>query len=96
MKQTINESDFIRQFSAYGRENQFSRAGLRMLFEHLEQLEQDCDMEIELDVIALCCDFREIDIKDIERETGCASLEDLQDNTTVIQVDDDTVIYQAF
>jgi hypothetical protein len=96
MKKTINESDFIREFTAFGRENEFSRAGLRLLFEYLEQLEQDCDMELELDVIALCCDYSEIDVKDIERETGCESLEDLQDNTTVIQVDDDTIIYQSF
>lgn len=96
MKQTINESDFIRQFSAYGRENQFSRTGLRMLFEHLESLEQDCGMEIELDVISLCCDYNEIDIKDIKNETGCDSLEDLKDNTTVIEIDDETIIYQVF
>jgi hypothetical protein len=96
MKQTIDESDFIRAFTAYDRQDQFSRTGLRVLFEHLEQLEQDCDMELELDVIALCCDYHEIDVKDIERETGCDSLEDLQDNTTVIQVDDETIIYQSF
>jgi hypothetical protein len=96
MKQTIDESDFIRAFTAYGRQDQFSRAGLRALFEYLEQLEQDCEMEIELDVIALCCDYHEIDVKDIKRETGCESLEDLQDNTTVIQVDDETIIYQSF
>lgn len=96
MKQTINESDFIRAFHDFGRQDQFSRRRLIALFEYIESLEQDTGTEIELDVIALCCDFSEINIEDIERETGCSSLEDLQDNTTVIQVDDQTVIYQSF
>ena len=52
--------------------------------------------DIELDVTALCCDFSEIAIKDIEQETGCADLDELRDNTIVIDVDDETVIYGSF
>lgn len=96
MKQSVNKSDFIRAFEDYNRLDNFSMAGLIALFEYLEQLEQDCGTEIELDVIALCCDYYEINVSDIERETGCADLDELRDNTMVIDVDDETIIYQVF
>jgi len=47
-------------------------------------------------MIALCCDYNEISIDKIEQETGCESLKDLQDNTQVIEVDENTIIYQVF
>ena len=96
MKITVDESMFIQQFQNYGRMDQFSRSGLSVLFEYLTELEDQSLEEYELDVIALCCDFSEIDIKDIERETGCESLEDLEGETTVLHVDDETIIYQSF
>ena len=59
MKQTINISDFRDAFKRMNRENQFSYEGLGVLFDYLEECEQDCGEEYELDVIALCCDFAE-------------------------------------
>lgn len=61
MKQTINFYDFRQAFEQHGRENQFSHEGLSTLFDMLEEYEQDIDKELELDVIALCCDFTEYD-----------------------------------
>lgn len=96
MKESVNKSMFHQRFADYNRKDQFSSAGLSALFDYLEEYEESCGTEIELDVIALCCDYSEISIKDIEQETGCKSLEELQDNTTVITVDDETVIYASF
>lgn len=96
MKKTINNYEFIKMFDDYGRSDNFSRLGRRKLAEYFEQLEEDLGQDIEVDVIAICCDYSEIEIKDIKRETGCENLEDLQDNTTVIKVDDETIIYQNF
>lgn len=96
MKKTINNCEFVEMFDKYGRSDNFSRLGRRKLAEYFEQLEEDLGQDIEVDVIAICCDYSEIEIKDIERETGCENLEDLQDNTTVIEVDDETIIYQNF
>ena len=59
MKTTVNRYDFERAFSDAGRKDQFSYDGLKALFEYLEQLEQDTGEELELDVIALCCDYYE-------------------------------------
>lgn len=62
---TFNEYDFINEFKAYNRMDNFSYKGLRILFESLEQLAIDCEMNIEMDVIALCCEYNEDTIADI-------------------------------
>ena len=58
MKETVNESRFIQAFNTLRPDN-FSRAGLSALFEHLEELERELGEETELDVISLCCDWSE-------------------------------------
>jgi hypothetical protein len=55
MIQTINLSDFRDAFRAYGRKDQFSYEGLGALFDFLEEVVPDFD----LDVIALCCEYSE-------------------------------------
>ena len=59
MKQTINVYDFHDAFKRMGRGDQFSYAGLTALWEYLEEYEESTGEELELDVIALCCDFSE-------------------------------------
>jgi len=63
MKMTIDNNDFRREFFNCGRENQFSYEGLGILFEYLDELDSD----MELDVIAICCDFSEDSAEDIQR-----------------------------
>lgn len=58
MKTTVTETTFIDAFKAIRPDN-FSYNGLRALYEWFEQYEEDCGEEIELDVIAICCDFSE-------------------------------------
>jgi len=58
MKQTINFYEFASQFQAM-RPNSFTREGLIALWEYLEEWEELTGEELELDVIALCCDFIE-------------------------------------
>jgi predicted ArsR family transcriptional regulator len=78
MKTTVNFSQFHDAFKAIRPDN-FSSDGLRLLFDYIQQLEEDIDEEIELDVIALCCDYAEenadeiannydIDISDCETD----------------------------
>ena len=62
---TFNENDFINEFKAYNRMDNFSLNGLRILFESLEQTANDCGINIKMDVIALCCDYNEDSITDI-------------------------------
>lgn len=67
MKTTVSFYDFERAFVDAGRKDQFSYEGLKALFDHLEQMEADNGEEIELDVIALCCDYLEDTVADIAR-----------------------------
>jgi hypothetical protein len=57
MYKTISEFNFREAFTV--RPDNFSYAGLTALYEYLTQLEEDTGQEIELDPIALCCDFTE-------------------------------------
>jgi hypothetical protein len=58
---TVNFRMFQDAFIIMGRSNQFSYAAQRALFDYLEEIEADSGQEMELDVIALCCEFMEID-----------------------------------
>ena len=62
---TFNEYDFINEFKAYDRMDNFSLQGLRILFNALEEMAIDCQINIEMDVIALCCEYNEDTIADI-------------------------------
>jgi hypothetical protein len=68
MKTTVSVYDFRDAFQRMGRGKQFSYEGLGVLFDYFEQLEDDCGMEIELDVVALCCDFAESTLEEIVRD----------------------------
>ena len=77
MKQTINSYEFIDAFCAHGRQTQFSYDGLRALFEYLEEMEDGMGEEMELDVIALCCDYAEFaSAKEAALEYGMPAEED--------------------
>lgn len=90
MYQTINESEFRSAFHSMGRGQQFSYEGLTIIYEALEQFEQDTGEDMELDVLALCCDYSEMTEKEI-RDTYGDMIEDednveefLQDNTWLL------------
>lgn len=99
MKTTVSQSAFIDAFRAYDRYEQFGYDALCSLFDYMEQMEQDTGDEIELDVIALCCDYSVDSVADIassynidiegmdEDEAKDAVLEYLNDNTTVVDGD---------
>lgn len=100
--QTINQSNFHDAFISAGRKDQFSYEGLKALFEHLEEYAESTGEPLELDVIALCCDYSEETLEDIKKNyTDIETPKDLENETTVIMVDDSdeenpTVIYAAF
>lgn len=59
MKQTVTEYMFVDSFRHAGRESQFSVPARRAIFAHCEAFEHDTGTELELDPIAICCDFAE-------------------------------------
>jgi predicted ArsR family transcriptional regulator len=83
MKTTVSLHDFRDAFRRI-RPNNFSYEGLGVLFEYLEDLETDSGNEIELDVIAICCDFCENNWEDIANEYGF-DLEGIEDEDEKIE-----------
>jgi hypothetical protein len=70
MKQTIdNASQFRDAFRAMGRADNFSYEGMELLFDYFEE----CDPEMELDVVAICCDFSEDSPEDVIEAYGIES-----------------------
>lgn len=84
MKTTIDFNDFRDAFRAYDRLDNFSRKGMQILFDYLEQYEQDTGEEMELDVIAICCDFSEATWQQIA-DGYDIDLEDCEDKTEAVR-----------
>lgn len=94
MKQNVNEHQFVDEFKRIRPDN-FTLDGLYCLYDYLIDLEEDIGEEIELDVIALCCDFSEYkDLKEISEAYGkeYKDLEELNEWTQVIECNNSLII----
>ena len=95
-------NDFLEEFEKYGREENFSYEGKKALFNYLNELGEDLGEPIELDVIALCCDFTEYGCLEEFTDTygysvdEVNSIDDIKYYTTVIPIDDESFIIQDF
>jgi hypothetical protein len=109
MKQTINFSDFVDAFRAYDRYDQFGYQALMVIFEYLEEMEESTGEELELDVVAICCDYAtdnwhdiavnysiEIDENENEDEQKQRVIDYLNENTVVLGETDCEIVYQIF
>jgi hypothetical protein len=101
MKQTIDFNDFVNAFKEADRGEQFSLQGLRALFDYLEDYEESTGEELELDVIALCCEFTESTPKEVMEaynlEGGTDVVQYLTNNDVfVASLYNDNVIYSNF
>ncbi len=86
--QTVNKSAFHDAFRNYGRLENFSYEGRSALYDYLESYVEDTGEPMELDVIALCCDFSEYaDIEEYNAEYGTEyeHWDDVAEQTTVIE-----------
>ena len=97
MKDTVTEYQFVDTMAQ--KQHGFSYEGAKALFEYFEQYEQDAGEEMEFDPIAIRCDFDEYEsLEDIKKSyQNIETLEDLQNNTTVIEIpNSDRLIIQAY
>ncbi len=105
--QTVDLYTFRDAFKRLRPDN-FSYEGLEILFEYLDNLSEDTGEQVELDVIAICCDYSEdspagianqydIDIEGIQDQEEIMEivLEWLQYQTIVCGNTDDTIIYYS-
>ena len=99
MKQTVNFTKFEQAFKDYGRSDNFSHEGLIALFDYLEDLESASVLEMELDVIGICCEYSEYkDFADFQMAYGpdYESIDDVGNETTVIPINDESFIILSF
>jgi len=108
MHQTINRSQFHDAFHKAGRGGQFSYEALDALFSAFEQMEDATGVPIELDVIAICCDYVEdgwqniaenysIDLPEDEAEAPAAVRDYLEHHTFIVNEPQEGVfVYQGF
>ena len=53
------------EFNRYDRSDNFTPAGIRVLFDYLEELSEGSGEDIKLDIIGLCCEYSEDTFEDI-------------------------------
>ena len=110
--QSINNAyQFREAFRIAGRMDQFSYEGLEVLFDYLDNLSEDTGETIELDPVALCCEYYEssiqelidnhnIDVSDADGDDPDSITdvvrEYLEDNTSVCGQVSDGFVYAAF
>ena len=106
MKTQVYLSDFRDAFQSVRPDN-FSYEGLGVLFDYLESYEDDCGQELELDIIAICCDFIEatwdqiasgydIDLSECknDEEKEAAVIEYLEDEGQLIGKTSSSIVYR--
>ena len=98
MKQTINQSQFVNAFHACGRGDQFSREALEAIFDYMEEV----DPNTELDPIGICCEWTEYPTAiDAAAEYGelfsdeVEAIEWLEKRTTVIETGSGSIVIQS-
>ena len=109
--QSINSVHQFREaFRLAGRMDQFSHEGLEVLFDYLEELSEGTGETIELDPVALCCDYYEssiqelidnhsIDVSDADGDEDIIAefVKDyISDNTAYVGETEGCLIYAAF
>ena len=101
MKQSVNFNNFCDSFTgSYA--NKFSYDAKRALFDYLEEYETDTRTEIELDPIALACDYTEYkDLAELNAENTSTvedhyTLETLGDYTMAIELPDGGLLIANF
>lgn len=107
--QTVQFADFRDAFRAYNRLDNFTREGMEILFDYIEEISNDTGKDIDLDVISLCCDYSESNAGDIisdynldfddnmtGEELNDIAREYLEENTCIIGETDTGFVYVNF
>ena len=95
--QTVNKSQFIDNLLADDYASwTYEDAGA--LYDYYEQYSEDTGEDVELDRVALRCEWTRADSIDevIEEYDDIESLEDLEDNTQVIEHEGGVLLFIAF
>ena len=80
---------FHKEFIAFNREDNFTREGREALYSYFTETDEEAEEEIELDVIAICCEYTEYDsFKELQGDySDIKSRKELEERTYVIPVE---------
>lgn len=90
MKRNITQYDFLRAFqewTANDRHLSFSREALLEIYDILTDYEDSTGQELELDVVAICCEFTEYD--NLDEACKYYEIDDLTDDNYNEMTDDE-------
>jgi hypothetical protein len=104
--QTVDFHSFVNAFETSQYRNNFTREGLRVLFDYLEQLSEETSTTIELDLCSIVCDYNENTIDEIiqdysievdpEQNTKEQIMNYLHDRTMLVGEVSNGFVYCAF
>ena len=110
--QTLSKSSFIDAFKQSSRKDQFSYSALEAIFDYLEEYSDSTGEPVELDIVAICCEWSEAHWSDIAREYSVdlndfaddeddderiqAVYETISDQTTMLDLGDGNFVFIQF
>ena len=86
MKITVTEQIFLDEFRNSSRADEFSHEALVAIFNYITEIDEGS--EIEFDVVAICCEYVEVensDTDELENYSNCDVVAELDDSTVFIQ-----------
>ena len=99
MIKRLDMESFMKEFRRYGRESQFSYEARGYIYDYLEGIDEN----MELNVIAICCDFVECESLEEFKEQYNENVETVQDaerwlsdRTSVVHCSEDCILFLAF
>ena len=93
MKKMLSVSNFRDEFYKCGRKDQFSYDGLGAIYEYLEENWED----YELDVVGICCEYAEYEnFEELQKDRDVEDMDELQNNTSVIMIDEERFIIAQY
>jgi len=95
MKITVSIYNFL---NAFKKDDGFSYEGLKVLYDHLLELEEDLGVEFELDHVAIRCEWSEYETIEecLEDFTDIKNREELEEKTTVLDINGGGIIMGEF
>jgi len=99
MIKTITQYEFTQAFINMNPSDTFTYQGLIALFNYFEEYEKSKGEQIEFNVIGICCEYTEY--KNLVEFQACYSneyetIDDIENATQVIRIDDESFIIQTF
>jgi hypothetical protein len=107
--QTLSKYSFVEAFKQSSRKDQFSHEALEAIFEYLEDYSNETGENVELDIIAICCEWAEMSWNEIatsydvdlsqctDNDERIGEVEDyLSKNTQYLEIGEGSFVFVQF